>query len=477
MSTFTSVLAFPFHVLASVFRFIFQTLRIPFPRLPFSSLNFYRPLGGRAGPSDPYSVADRWVRSLEDETGAQCLSRAPANASGLDAGPSSLPGSGDLRSRYGAVGRRMLPDFVLGSYEEALRICQKEARIGCIILVSDEHDDVPDFKRHTLTDVNFVDLLHKNDFVVWGGDIRDREAWSAARKLQATTYPFVAFISLQPPRAPSSFTPNASRSTTPSLTVLSRHQGSSTPASGPTSTATLTDHITHQLLPRVSPFLGRIRAAARERELERALREEQDRAFRDSERRDREKVARRLEEEKRAEDEKRAEEQRLKAIEEARIMKEERKAKWRREARSALVGVEATGPHALRMGVRMPDGQRLVRMFERHDRVTALYCLVDTHLNPSESKEVVQEDAQSGEDALRDLMQQSGESTEEWWGFKLFLAYPRKEVAWTSGTTLSEVDGLEKGGQVLVEMISAGRKSEELPSGDGSDGYDTEESE
>ncbi|KAI0262629.1 hypothetical protein BC834DRAFT_891002 [Gloeopeniophorella convolvens] len=142
----TSILAFPFHVLAGIIRFIFHSLRIPIPRVPFSSLNFYRfSISGPASRSDPHTVSDRWVRSLEEETGAHCLSRAsPA----VNIGPSSSQRqASDLRSRLGAGSLKVLPDFTLGSYDEILRLCQSEIRIGCIILVSDEHDDVPDFKR------------------------------------------------------------------------------------------------------------------------------------------------------------------------------------------------------------------------------------------------------------------------------------------------------------------------------------------
>jgi FAS-associated factor 2 len=44
-------------------------------------------------------------------------------------------------------GRKLLPDFTLGSYEEILRLCQREAKIACVIMVSEEHDDVTEFKR------------------------------------------------------------------------------------------------------------------------------------------------------------------------------------------------------------------------------------------------------------------------------------------------------------------------------------------
>jgi len=143
----SSILTFPFHVLASIIRFVFHTLRIPLPRAPFSFLNFYRPLIARSSNrSNPYTVSDRWVRSLEEETGAHCLSRANPVS---DAGPStSQPQTNDFRSRLVAGSSRLLPDFTIGSYDEILRLCQSELRIGCIVLVSSEHDDVPDFKRY-----------------------------------------------------------------------------------------------------------------------------------------------------------------------------------------------------------------------------------------------------------------------------------------------------------------------------------------
>ena len=34
------------------------------------------------------------------------------------------------------------------------------------------------FCSTTLTDPDLVNLMHENDFLVWGGDIRDRDAWS-----------------------------------------------------------------------------------------------------------------------------------------------------------------------------------------------------------------------------------------------------------------------------------------------------------
>ncbi|KAH9006631.1 hypothetical protein EDB86DRAFT_2875261 [Lactarius hatsudake] len=466
----SSILTFPFHILASLVRFIFHTLRIPIPRVPFSSLNFYRPLIARPSTrSDPYTVSDRWVRSLEEETGAHCLSRASPVAG---AGPStSQLQSSELRSRHSTASPRLLPDFTLGSYDEILRLCQSEIRIGCVILVSNEHDDVPDFKRHTLTDPTLIELFHKHKFVVWGGDVREREAWSAAQKLQATTFPFVAFVALQPPRASSFMGASSRSSSSPSLTILSRHQGPSTPASAPTSARSLVDQVTLQLIPRVIPFLEGLRVAATVRARERALRDEQDAAFRESARRDREKEAHRIEEARRAAELEKAELERKRAEEETHARIVNARDRWRRESRRLLIPLDTSSVDQIRVTIRLPDGQRLVWLAVRSSTVTSLYCYVDAHLSHtditiSDTKTL----ASVAEKDLQELIKSSGQLAEAWWGFSLFTAYPRQEIPWQPAARLMDIEGLGNGGQIVVETRgeSSGRHD---------DGYDTEKSE
>lgn len=148
--TIYALLTFPFSMISSVFRFIFGVLHIPLPR-SFATLNFLTARGHSAThrqlPEDPKSVADRWVRALEEETGAVCITRSrnEAAATGV-AGPSAASTS-TLRSRSDVTTAPVLPDFFLGSYEEAMKTCQRQLKVGCIILVSDEHQDAAEFRR------------------------------------------------------------------------------------------------------------------------------------------------------------------------------------------------------------------------------------------------------------------------------------------------------------------------------------------
>ncbi|KII85609.1 hypothetical protein PLICRDRAFT_178656 [Plicaturopsis crispa FD-325 SS-3] len=482
-----SLFAYPLHLLSSIFRFFFGVLRIPIPQLRFSSLNFYRPL--RSGPSDPHSAADRWVRALEEETGGVCVSRARAAASravaasGADAGPSTLT------SRSGAngfdEGKTPLPDFTIGSYEDVLRTCQRDARIACVILVSEEHDDVPEFKRTTLTNPRFVNTLQENDIVVWGGDVRDQDAWSAAQKLQVTTYPFVAFLALQPRRSPSSTTSRTAAP--PVLTILSRHQGRCVPDTAPTSAHTLTDHLERQLLPRVKPFLDRIQASARERERDRLLREEQDRAFKDSARRDKERIEAKMAEERRlaAERQQREAEEREEAERARRLEEEARKRAvvrmdWRRWSRRALPAPPEVGTKEdLRLAIKLPGNARCIRYFSPTATLTGLYAFVDAqlvpeHLSPDDDPEAPPQGSAIGEAALERQIRQHEGHAEGWWGFKLVLAYPRREILWEAGKTLASVEGLDGGAQLVVELIIEPGRRDSGEADTESDGYSTE---
>jgi len=138
----------PFHALSSIIRYIFSSLRIPIPQLYFTGWNFARL---RSGTPDPRGGVDRWIRRLEEETGAVCISRAKnsqnATTSSTDVGSSTLTSRSLSSSIVDDRSRKLLPDFSPTSYEDALRTCQNEARIACVILVSEEHDDVPEFKR------------------------------------------------------------------------------------------------------------------------------------------------------------------------------------------------------------------------------------------------------------------------------------------------------------------------------------------
>ncbi|KAK7458719.1 UBX domain-containing protein 10 [Stygiomarasmius scandens] len=563
-----TILAYPLHIITSLFRFLFTLLRIPLRFLPlpflqpqpqsgFNLLTWWYRTPNSARGSSSWSSAnagtgtggvERWIRELEEETGAICLGRtgpvgtststsvgigsSASNLTSRTAGPSTstaspdadiddseldaLLGSEDEDENDGAR-QRFLPSFQLGSYEHALKVIEKEARIGCIILVSEEHDDVAEFKRTTLTSPAFLRILHKNNMYVWGGDVRDKEAWSAAKKIGCTSFPFVAFVALQPTRTfNSSSSSSNGRSSPPSLTILSRHTTLSE-----TTPTKLVHHLNTTLLPRILPYLSQIRtlraqlessqAAQRQvMENERRIREEQDRAFEETRRRDAERIRRKVREEE--EEKRRKEEEEVK--ERQRVIKEEREREEREYLRGVLGrgygilggkstntiqgGVGGDGEGKLRIAVRMPDGKRLVRKFKgagegagEGETVGKLFAWVDLNLNPPAASSSSSRDPEDPESLVESAIASKAANTgleralNEWWGFTLSTSYPRRPIPWKRDLPLSQVDGLSGGGgQVIVELVSSANgsrrsldkgKGKEV-NGDDHDGYITESS-
>lgn len=230
------------------------------------------------------------------------------------------------------------------------------------------------------------------------------------------------------------------------------------------------------------------------------MRAEQDAAFEESKRADRERIERRMAEERRALEErrelgeatKRADEER-RAEEERRKLWEDRRMEWRRWGRRMLVPreprpgvVEPARGKTMRVGVRLPDGRRAVRFFGEGDGVTALYAWVDALYIPAEYSQ--EKDPQQpphgrseGEAGVIEEITHSGKLADQWWGFKLAVAFPRREVGWEASKRLGDVDALKGGGQVVVESVvdanvngATKAKGKEVKSEDDSDGYETE---
>lgn len=237
------------------------------------------------------------------------------------------------------------------------------------------------------------------------------------------------------------------------------------------------------------------------------LREEQDRAFRDSARRDRERIKARMEEEegmKRMEEVKRMERERVMREKEERVRLEGVRMEWRRWARRAIVLTESTigekEKGSIRIAVRLPGGNgRSIRLFSPEATLTTLYAYVDSHFIPNQfppaddldipptptrtstsaasvPETIIEQEIQSSTGSGVDTEDISG----QWWGFKLVLTYPRRELRWQAKTRLGDVDVLKGGATVVVEKIKTGGSgSNGSRAGAGAteeeeDGYDTE---
>jgi len=292
---------------------------------------------------DPAMSAQRWIDALERDT------------------------AGSVSSDAVSSNRTPLPPFVACSYSDALRMAKQSTKILVVVLTSQVHGDNHLFRQQVLTNSTLVRMLHSTDFLLWGGDVQTREGFQVATLLEASTFPFMAFIALQPRRSRSRGT------VVPHPAVLSRIEGS---PQSVLSASAICSHIQDVLLPRTQSYLGRLRREQHQRVMERELRAEQDRAYAESSRRDHERILQR-----RAEEQQRASEAHSAAIFEAqRTQQQQLIAEWRMWAQAHLVPKEpvANRGTAIRVSIKFPDGRNLQRHFRPTDTLEQLYAYVDT---------------------------------------------------------------------------------------------------
>jgi len=427
------LIAIPVSFVADLGLTIFSLLgRLLGLRLPTMSFHWPRVSsfgwGGATPRTDPRTAAERWVRDLEEELHAR------SSYTTAQAGDPAMP---------------RLPEFLLLGYDDAVQKAREELKVLMVVLVSEEHDDDDQFKRGTLMDEELLNLLRTKDILVWGGDVKERDASFAAHVLDATTFPFVAFVSLQAKRPSSTvttITSNVNRSSSNIMSVCTRLEGSPRHA---TSSRSLCTTINSVVMPRTTGYLSRLRAEKARREADRRLREEQDRAYAEAGRLDRERVMR-----KKAEMEaerKRQEELKLKELERERVRREkleegEQKRRWRYWARREKMPPEPAATDAVTVGFRLGDGRRVVRKFRADAPLEALYLFVELESAPG-----TDEDATAGD------LPRPRPDYHHTYSFRLSTAMPRRILPLPDSTpsateqiSIAQFGGLD-GANVNVE--------------------------
>lgn len=306
--------------------------------------------------------------------------------------------------------------------------------------------------------------------------------YAAGLKLQATTYPFVAFLALQPLRPTavlSSLASNSQSTTRPTLTVLSRHSGLSH-----TTPSTLLSHLQRTLFPRVEPFLEKVKAEKRGLEHERQMRKMQDDLFEAARARDAEKMAKTREAERARIREAAlllsAQERREEEAHQLELAKDKRK-KWSVWAANHFVKKEEP-KDGVRLAFRMPNGggRALNRTFGKDESLTAVYAFVDSIIHSVAASSTSSQGAPEGT-PTDELAIEAAVSSNGWWGFDLYTSYPRQKIAWQRGVKIRSIAALERGGGLVVELTSShagspkGKgKEKELDEKD-DDGYESED--
>lgn len=262
-----------------------------------------------------------------------------------------------FEQEYGVVH----PNFQRTSFMDALRLAGQQFKFLFVYLHSPEHANTPLFCERTLCSEPVVQFVNEN-FVAWGGDVRESEGFQMSNSLKASTYPFCAVVM---------------GSNNQRIALLQQVEG---PRTAEELMSTLQRVVEEQ-----GSVLVASRVEEEERQLNRRLREEQDAAYQaalqadqERERLRREEAARQAREEAEAEQRKREEEEAARrAVQEA--AEREAALEQRRLEKAMALGVEPEkGPDVTQVLVRMPNGERRERRFQNCTKVSAIYDYVDS---------------------------------------------------------------------------------------------------
>lgn len=386
------------------FGYLLPWLPRAWARLTTSSIR--SPPGGRrsAGrrPLNPRDTAARFMRELEEEYG-----------------PNELP-------------------LHEGGYASAFDLAKKELKFLLVVVVSPEHDLTASFVRDTLLAPDVVSFLRdpSNNIVLWAGSVSDSEAYAVSSALNCTKFPFSALIVHTP-------------------AVSSSAMGIAARIAGPTPPSTYLAQLTAAIATHTDA-LSRARAQRAEQSATRNIRQQQDSAYERSLATDRERKRKAQQAAAAAA----AAEEAAAAAAAAAQKHALHLVQWRKWRAASLPPEPAPGADkTVRVSVRLPSAERVVRCFPADADMELLYAFVECYdvLRGSERSEQSGDEEQSADTDTpatpppHDFVHH--------YAFRLVSPMPRHVYELAGGGTLGERIG--PSGNLIVERIAEGDDEEE----------------
>jgi FAS-associated factor 2 len=261
-------------------------------------------------------------------------------------------------------GTKELPFREMG-YAHLLDEAKRDLKYLLVIILSPEHDDMAAYVHDTLLAPEVMSFLRNqdNNIILWGGSVQDPEAYQITEAFRVTKFPYAALIANTP----------ASRGGSGGFATSGSGMSIIAPLSGLLPPTEFLTKI-RRAIANHAPDISRLQAERAERDASRSIREQQDSAYERSLARDRERAKQKKEEEARqkVEEEKvrKEEEHRERAIRSLQDWKA-----WR--AARILPEPSADDTTAVRLSIRLGDGERAVRKFSGTSSVEEIYAFVE----------------------------------------------------------------------------------------------------
>ena len=318
----------------------------------------------------------------------------------------------EFEEEYGSQSNQGLPFFESG-YAQAFDLAKKNLQFLLVVLTSPEHDETASFVHDTLLSPDVVEFIRNpaNNVILWAGNVQDSEAYQVSVALSCTKFPFTALIVHMPQ-------------------VSSTAMGIATRISGPTPPAQFIAKLKAAMQQHTAQ-LDRVRGQRAEQQATRNIREQQDSAYERSLATDRERARKKKEAAELAAREEKEALARSHAIEQY----TQNLARWRKWRASTLLS--EPGPEvkdAVRISLRMPSAERVVRRFAHDAHIEELYAFVECYdvlsNSPSEKAD-------------------EPEGFEHQYKFQLVSPIPREVFELKQGGTIKQRIG--RSGNLIVE--------------------------
>lgn len=318
--------------------------------------------------------------------------------------------------------------FVESGFNLALDNAKRDFKFLFVVLISPSHDDTSSWIRETLLSPQVTSFLtsHRDELILWGGNVQDAEAYQVADTVQCTKFPFAGLIC------------RTADSTPPEMTTVMRAAG---PITANELVAKLGAAITAQ-----RSQLTAARLESQQAQASRNLRQEQDSAYERSLAADRERARLRREE---AEAQARMEKEALEK-EEREKRNAEARQQWRRwRVQSFPPEPDKTATDTIRVSIRLPDGERVIRGFPAGADLEEVYAFVDCYdlLKATTTTE-------TGMEVSEKEVLEPPEEYDHVYGFRLVSPMPRKVYALQNGGGGSIASRIGRGANLIVEPIS-----------------------
>lgn len=180
--------------------------------------------------NDPANISRRFIRNFDDRIGNKA--RTIINDTVNTDATNSTNGLGTLTansesSRDSVIDESHLveierPDFMECAYSQALYIVKRDIKWLLIYIESDSNKECIDFTNDVLIDPKFLKFIKERNFLVWGGNISESEAFQVCNEFNITKLPFLGLLCLTVSQVPTS---SGLQQSPPILSLVSKIQG------------------------------------------------------------------------------------------------------------------------------------------------------------------------------------------------------------------------------------------------------------